>query len=500
MRQSPDRRDWKPNRLQGLGILCVLGAASLAVAVVLLGSPAEFGVSGFATASRTLNQLTAVMLTCIALVVPLTANLYTPRLVRLYVTHPLIVGGLSVLVLSHLLVLSASFFPAGHPASTFLVYFISGTYLLVLAATLPFLFGISQFLRPAYFLPMLTRRGVQGIARLERGRAPREPVRQLFETIDVVTNVALTGMHRGDRQLVLLALQALHRVLTAILASTRSASQTWRDSQANFVPGLAMEGQAYLKREGIWPEAYVLAQMLKVMESATKSQHEILAEVARSLVESAEQALKLEQAAVVELHLMAFNTLMRQAVEDQDLRRFQNLCYHYRLLIEAFRESPERMLSATEQLLHYGKMAQKQGLHFGLETVLYDLGELVLSLARKDEPLAMDLVRMFAGPLWQESIAAGSLKRKVGWRTLLRVHWEARVAGLEALAELLHWSYLFDDTIHREQLQWVLDENRELHFEFNDRLMRFAHLSQEAEALARKFAFAHESGANPAED
>ena len=210
--------------------------------------------------------------------------------------------------------------------------------------------------------------------------------------------------------------------------------------------------------------------------------------MARSLVESAEQALQVEQDAVVELHVMAFNTLMRQAVEDQDLRRFQNLCYHYRLLIEAFREAPERMFSAAEQLLHYGKLAQKQNLHFGMETVLYDLGELVLCLARKDEAQAMDLVRMSAGPLWQENIAAGSLMRKVGWRTLLRVHWEARVAGLVGLAELLHWSYLFDDTIHREQLQWVLDENRELHFEFNDRLMRFAHISPEAEALAREFA------------
>ena len=478
----------------------MVGAASLALTVALMGSPIEFGATGFATASRTLNQLTAVMLTCIALVVPLTANLYTPRLVRLYVTHPLIVTGLSVLILSHLLILSSSFFPSGHRTSTILIYAISGVYFLVLAATLPFLFGISQFLRPAYFVPMLTRRGIQSIQRLEKGKDPREPVRQLFETIDVVTNIALTGMHRGDRQLVLLALHALHQILTAILDSTKNRNQAWRESTANFVPGLAIEGQTYLKRHGIWPEAYVLSQMLKVMENASRSQHEILAEVARSLAESAERAALLGLETVTELHVMAFNTLMRQAVEDQDLRRFQNLCYHYRLLIESLRDSPERMFAAAEQLLHYGNLALKRNLHFGMETVLYDLGELVLCIARKDEALAMDLVRVSAGPLWHESIAAGSLKRKVGWRTLLRVHWEARASGLDRLAELLHWSYLFDDTIHREQLQWVLDENRELHFEFNDRLMRFAHISPAAEALAEKFAFEGESSGNPTED
>lgn len=487
MERNGGGRTWSLNRLQALGALCVLGAGSMAVAVALFGSPSEFGLAGIATASRTLNQLTAVMLTCIALVVPLTANLYTPRLVRLYVTHPLIVTALSVLIFSHLLVLSASFFPAGHRASKVLVYAISGTYLLVLAATLPFLYAVSQFLRPAYFLPMLTRRGIQAFERLARGREREENVHQLFETIDVVTNVALTGMNRSDRQLVLLALHALHTLLSRILHSVERADPAWRRATPRFVPGMALEGQAFLTRQGIWPEAYLLAQMLKVMENATRSQHEILAEVARTLVDSAALAQRRGQEAVVDLHVMAFNTLMRQSVEDRDLRRFQNLSYHYRLLIEAFESHPARLFAAAEQLLHYGNLASKQDLHFGLETVLYDLGELVLCLASRDEALAMDLVRLSAGPLWQRSIAAGSQMRKVGWRTLLRVHWEARIAGRGELAELLHWSYLYDDTIHREQLEWVLDENRELHYEFNDRLMRFAHFSAPAEAAARAF-------------
>lgn len=487
MRTSDVGETFPPVRLRAVAAVCVLGAAGLAAAVVLLGSPADFGATGFATASRTLNQLTAVVLTCIALVVPLTANLYTPRLVRLYVTHPLIVTGLSVLILSHLLVLASSYF-AGHPtASKVLVYLVSAVYLLVLAATLPFLYGISQFLRPAYFVPMLTRRGIQAAGRLQAGKRSGENVRLLFETIDVVTNIALTGMNRGDRQLVLLALQSLHRLLATLLAAGPAPAGGWRTGPARFVPGLALEGQAFLRREGIWPEAYILAQMLKVMENATRSQHEILAEVAGLLVDSAALAHGVGQDGIVELHVMSFNTLMRQAVEDQDLRRFQNLSYHYRLLIASFRAAPERLFDAAQQLLHYGRLAHKQGLHFGMETVLYDLGELVLSLAAEDEDLATDLVRETIGPLWQESIAAGSLMRKVGWRTLLRVHWEARATGCDRLAELLHWSYLYDDTIHREQLEWVLDENRQLHFEFNDRLMRFAHISPAAERAAREF-------------
>jgi hypothetical protein len=223
------------------------------------------------------------------------------------------------------------------------------------------------------------------------------------------------------------------------------------------------------------------------MEGANKQQHEILAEVANQMVNSAHLASVLNQDQVVELHIMAFNSLMREAVEEKDLRRFQNLSYHYRLLIEAFHDVPTRMHDAAQHLLHYGRIAARTGLHFGMETVVYDMGELVLSLARYNEEPALEMVQAWAGPLWMEAIDPGSTMKKVGWRTLIRVYWEAKAMAWEELASALYWRYLSDEAIHREQLELVLDENRELHFEFNDRLMRFAHLSPGAEAKAREF-------------
>jgi len=470
-----------------LTLACLVGAAVLAVFIGSWGVNQNLDSVTLPVAGRTLNQFMAVVLTCIALIVPLTANLYTPKLVTLYVRHPLIVAMLSLLLTSHIICLSLNFIPTRHVLNHVLVSTLVSIYLLVMLGALPFLYGISQFLRPSYFLPMLTKKGIYNLHSLARGKNTAPKKLELFETIDVVTNIALTGMHRGDRQLVLLALQSLHLLLMEIIGSSCSQDQTWRNSKSFFVPGLASEGQDYLTREHVWPEAYVLAQMLKVMEMATKKQHELLAELAGHLVETAQLAAVLQRNEVAELHVMAFNTLMRESVEEKDLRRFQNLCYYYRLLIEAFHENPERMHEATRHLLHYGKLAAKLDLHFGMETVVFDLGELVLSLARHDEPRAVELLQAWAGPLWQDAISQGSTMRKVGWRTLIRLYWEAKALGLEQLTEAVYWRYLSDETIHREQVEMVLDENRELHFEFNDRLMRFAHLSPQAEDLARAF-------------
>jgi hypothetical protein len=357
-----------------------------------------------------------------------------------------------------------------------------------MAGTLPFLYAVSQFLRPSYFLPELARKGIHDLQRLSRGKNSFGRTKDLFETIDVVANIALTGMHRGDRQLVLQALGSLHQLLGEFITDGAISQSQWRNSRPYFVPGMAREGQEYLVRNRIWPEAYVLAQMLKVMEMATKRQHEILAELASQLVETAQIASILGLDAIAELHVMTFNTLMREAVEDKDLRRFQNISYHYRLLIEALHDSPERMHETAQHLLHYGKLASKLSLYFGKETVVYDMGEVALSLGRYREERALELIQAWAAPLWQDAIAETGTMMKAGWRIIIKVYWESKAGGMEQIAETLYWRFLSDETIHREHIELVLDENRELHFEFNDRLMRFAHLSPEAETMAREFA------------
>jgi hypothetical protein len=473
--------------LATLTTACLLVACVMAVFIALYGIDQHVDSFTLPVAGRTLNGFMAIVLTCIALIVPLTANLYTPKLVTLYVSHPLIVAMLSVLLLSHIVCLSLNFVPTDHTLNHVLVGVLALIYLLVMMGALPFLYGISRFLRPTYFMPMLTKKGIRSLSLLASGRKPLQSAMDMFETIDVVTNIALTGMTRGDRQLVLLSLQSLHTFLSEIIGNGWEEPHSWRDTRAFFVPGLAHEGQDYLTRERVWPEAYILAQMLKVMESATHRQHEILAELASQLVESAQLASILQRDKVTELIIMTFNTLMREVIEVKDLRRFQNLSYYYRLLIETFHDQPERMHESAQHLIHYAKMANKLGVYFAMETVIYDMGETVLSLAGHDQERAVELVQAWAGPLWQDSIDGGTHMKKIAWRAILRVFWEAKVLKLETLTESLYWRYLSDETIHREQVELVLDENRELHYEFNDRLMRFAHLSPEAELLAREF-------------
>jgi hypothetical protein len=487
MAQGQSTSIWNGHRPAVVASGFFLVAAVLGLLTVQFGGIKDFEPLGIATASRTLNAVMSVAMTSIALILPLTANLYTPRLVKLYVTHPLIVGGLLILIVGNLLVMSLHFFPHGHGFVRFGNWSVACIYLVVLAGILPYLFGVSRFLRPSYFMPMLTRKGLRSLQELARGRRIEANKDDLFETIDVMTNVALTGMTRGDRHLVLLAMKSLHSLLSGIIGRAQGEASAWRDSRPWFVPGLAKEGQDFLIRERVWPEAYVLAQILKVSEVATRRQHELLSEMAGQLVDTARQACEAGAEAVIDLHVMTFNALLRESLEERDLRRFQNLSYHFRLLVEVFHRAPERMHDAVRHLMHYARLAAREGLHFAFETVVYDLGELSLSIGQLDEERAVELIQAWSGPVWQEAIAQDSGMQKVGWRTLLRTHWEARARGLKEIADAIYWRFLTDAAIHREQLELLLEENRELHYEFNDRLMRFAHLSPAAVAEAQAF-------------
>jgi hypothetical protein len=465
----------------------VLFAVLVAAVFNHLGGVQYFQPLGIPTASRLLNQYSTVMMTSIALIIPLTSNLYTPRLVKVYVTHPIILAGLGTVGAGHLFLLSVHYVPPGHPWLRWADLGVAVVCLGLLTLSLPFLYALSQFLRPTYFMPRLTRMGIRNLHGLVRGRKEAQNAQNLFQMIDVVSNIGLTGMARGDRQLVLHSLNSLRTLLEAVIVEHGGQAGSWRDREAHFVPGLTDEGQDFLRRERIWPEAYVLAQMLKITEVSNHREHEILAELARHIVGAALLAAEHKVDGVVELHLMSINTLMRDAADGKDPRPFMNLCYHYRMLIEGLHATPEFMHAGTGHLIHYGRMAARAGLSFSLETVVYDMGELLIRMAALNEGSAVELLLTWAGPLWQETIDQGSLIKKAGWRSLIRAHWEARVQGYEALAEAIFWHYLSDEQIHREQLEMVLGNNRELNFEFNERLMRFAHLSPEAEERAREF-------------
>lgn len=450
------------------------------------GSTEFYVPFGFAASSRSLNSILGAVLTSIALVISLTSNLYTPRLVQLFLTHPVIIGGLSLMVGAHMFMATAMFFPQDHILyDPLLIICITCAYS-AYAGILPFLYMVSQFLRPSYFMPLLTEKAIKRVREMESAKRLEDYNRQIYSHINVITNICFTGMRRGDRQLALLSLGCLHDILTEVIELDKKKARRWREQEPFFTASLAKEGREYLKKTEIWPEAYILGQIVQIMEQADARQNELISTTAERLVHTLKLSNKYHCEATVEMHILVFNSMMRLALEDNDLRKFQNLSYHYRVMIEAMAENQRWMNEITRHLLHYGKMASKAKLPFALDTVLYDLGDIILSLSETDEYNALTFLHIWAGPAWMRAINEDSYEANSAWRAMIRVFWEARAKEYVLLSETLRAEFL-DETQHRRLLKKIIEDNRPLHWEYNDRLLRFNYLTPEAEKQAASF-------------
>jgi hypothetical protein len=446
-----------------------------------------FFSGGLASVNRIINQLLTVVLTAIALVIPLSSNLYSPKLVRLFLSHPLIVAGLSIVIFTQTLCLVTLMIGPEHLSYQVLAFCCYGFTLICLAGLLPFLYFVSFFLRPDFFVPLLAKRARKHIDRWGEGELVPEHGEAVFDTADMIANIALTGMHRGDKQLVLLCVHALHELLICFIKQVNDDHKGNEGMPAFFVSGLVREAQEYLREKQIWPEAYMLAKIIEVVEHTDVKHHQILAEIAQLLVASHAVAVADHREDHIEIHTMVFNALMRNSIEEKDLRKFQNLSYHFRLIIETLVYDPMWMEEAVRHLVHYGKLADAQGMPVAYKTVIYDIGELTLSLIKVEDHAATQFVEQHAGPIWFEAIHRGGGLEIAARRCIVRLYWEAQAAEIDHLCELLMENFLNDEDLHRETLEKILANNRPLHWEFNDRLLKLAHISPAAEAKAWEF-------------
>lgn len=476
------------NRYFWLFILLFFGGFGLTgILSWTLGNVENYLPQGFAATSRSLNSIFGAVLTSIALVISLTSNLYTPRLVQLFLTHPIILAGLAIMTSAHMAMATAMFFPddsALHTpllaVSTFLAY-------AAYAGILPFLYVVSQFLRPSYFLPLLTKKTVRKIQKIHVTKRPELYNEQINGHIDVITNIAFTGLNRGDRQLALLTIDCLHTILMTIIALDKKDAMRWRGLKPFYTASLATEGQDYLEKHKIWPEAYLLGQLVQIMDLVEARQSELLSVTAEKLVHSLQLSLKQNSEHAIELHILVFNSLMRLALDEKDLRKFQIMSYHYRVLIDVTSQHQRWHNEIARHFLHYGKLAQKLGIPFAIDTVIYDIGEVTIELAKKDEFNALNFLHLYAGPAWQRVIKNDGPATSSAWRSMIRVYWESHASEHVLLAETLRAEFI-DDEMHHRQLKKIIEDNRPLHWEYNDRLLRFAYLSPKAEQLAANFA------------
>lgn len=470
-----------------LSVFCFIIVMGLGRYAWTITNPSFLPIEALNASSRMINSIFTTVITAMALIITLASNLYTPGLVKVFVRHPVVVVGMSLIVGTNICLVLGSMFPQEH------IYYkliLEVSYILScfsMASIMPFLYYISQFLRPSYFLPLVRRNAQAGLDSLEESHLSIKTYNQLFDNINVISNVFLTASRRDDRQLMRLAMNMLHEILMSILKSYSEGSNEWRNQNQRFNSGLFDEGKSYLKRNNSWPEAFIFGKYIQLLKGMDSHQDEVVAEVCENLQSSLLESIQGDRVDIVEMHLMCLNFFTRISIEQKNAFRLESLCYNFRLMIQKLSNHPKKQEAAFSSWYHYSRLGDFNNVAFGYETFIYESGLMLLEATETNIDVAISLYEKHVKTFWNNSVLDGAKHETVAIRAAIHTYWEALSSGESQLSSLIYDDFLTNEDIHRNTLENMLSFNTPLHWELTDRLLRFTYLNPNAEKKAREF-------------
>lgn len=482
------KEKWTANLLYRFTPLLILFfAISFGVFFIISNNGSDNNaVIGINATSRILNGFFGALLTSMALIITLTSNLYTPRLAKIFVEHPLTILGMGFILLANLTIILGGLVPH-HNIWSKVLYVTSFIFcILAVGGIIPYLYYVSQFIKPTFFLPILRKQIISRLSTIRDQKVDYDYKSSTFHSFEVLSNMAYTAAQRNDKGLLLLVLSESYEVVTHLIHNYNNEKSTWRLYEPFFVPGMTQEARFFLEKEKDWPEAYFIGRLTKILNGLSSNQNDVIPFYCEKILETLDEAIEQKRDNVVELHLMTLNALFRNAIDQENYEKIQTLSYYYRLAIELIPTDGQHIHFATRSFLHYAQIASKKHQTVALESMLFDLGRIILYFSYEGEDIATSFLKDAILPNMDTTF----FESKVGpiyFKTMTKAYWEALSRKKEDLATLLFNEFIKNEDHLKASTRELLCYKREMHWELNDRLLSFSHMSEGATKLASNY-------------
>ena len=455
-----------------------------------LATTSNRGQALASTVSRAFNNLTAMVLTFIALAVPITANMYTPKLVEIFVRDKVNIAAMVFFagMGAHAVFGQAVMYEQWHPTAMYTVLWTSGV--LGFVVLIPYYFYVLAFLNPATIIRLVTDAILAEFDGLvARARPLPEARRRLDQEILNLGNVILRAVDRADRDVTLDAIRGLERAVVRYGEIKPSLDAAWFDVEPELFTGSSRAAIAYIVRDRIWVEQKCLHQLLLAYSSALTKIPDAMSAISGVNRRVAEDAQRRGDARVVALCVRYFNTFLREAVKKRDVHAVYDVYSQYAsLATDLLGPGPDEALAIARYFRHYADIARGQGTAFVHELAAYDLGALVEAAwetksARRAEFLALFL----------EIEPAGSGARIAKAQAALAAYFESKscAAEREAVIAAMTRSSAPQLAVARREIETTVDPmfwevtDRQTNLDWLDPPRRAAALRALDEAAAR---------------
>ena len=460
----------------------------------------EAASSTLANAGEIVAAVLAIALTVVAIIVELASNRYTHRVTELFVSEPInfVVMGLFVVTALQGMWVTVTFDNASDPEG-FVPYVgiavSMGLLTLCLLILLPYFNFVFAYLNPIQIVARISRHTLDVI---EEGGSRGDVEAQQLEAIrgvEQLADVSLNAMEHRDKGVSMAGVNALRALLHDYQALRPKLADSWFRVEGSVARNpdfvsLSPGSLEDLAQRRIWFEMKVLRQYQMVYGEALNRMRDVNYVIAINTRLLAEEAAQQDHVELLHASMKFFNTYLRAAINNKDVRTAFNVFNQYRLLAQALLSyrNGAYTVEIARYFKYYGLISFAAELPFILETVAYDLCTLNELAVDRQAPVTDELLRIFLrvdkeseGEV-QEASLRGVRKAQVKLATYYLLQQDTE------RARLVYEDMAAEDP---QRLASIRDELFAVHspeyWEINDRGANFDYLSPRRKAKLTEF-------------
>jgi len=328
-----------------------------------------------------------IAITVVSIVVQLAATRYTPRIAEMFFRDKKNLAIMGFFVVSCInavwvsIVVTGDFVPRATVAMTTVVV---TTSLLLL---IPYFAYVFAFLDPEKVIARIGQHVLDAV--LAHGAAWRDRrdlgLRQAgcVASLEHLSDIAINTVAQKDKIIATGAVTALREFAVKYLKAKPNLPPEWFTLDArirrnpDFI-ALALDSLHSLEAKQVWVEWKVLRHFRSVFAEALEHLPELGHVVAIETRYIAEEALRQNDREVLVVAIRYFNTYVRNAINQSDVRACYNIFHQYRLLAEHMMRKghDDLVLEVGRCIGYYSQTARRTDLGFVTETAAHDLAAL----------------------------------------------------------------------------------------------------------------------------
>jgi hypothetical protein len=332
-----------------------------------------------ATLARAAYSALSIFVAVFFLSIPFSANLYTPKVVTIFLSDRVNQAALALGILAS----ANTHFQTTTSWAQFRpeIALVANTVLVATswALILPYAIYAWRFLEPQVILGRLERRIERDLWRAAaRPGEHAEIATRVEQTICDMGNVVIRAIERADRDLTLDGVRSLARAYAFYLGVKPRLPEAWFAPEREWFAGLSREAFHLVERERTWVGHLLLHQMWLAYAACLSKMPDAAGAISAAALRAVSDAPRIGDSSVVALGMRFANTFIREAIKRGDAVTVQTVLRLQRAMLRKIAPgAPERIAEAATHLRYYHDYARGLAAHEAADAVALALARLV---------------------------------------------------------------------------------------------------------------------------